>query len=98
MKEMNRFLSLIKDESQLHDGTLSMPMIKSMTLEKEINDLNPEVGDQDFLNELYHFIKHPNEFPAELPKTLQADLRPYQVTGFRWLKFLSNYGLGGIFG
>lgn len=96
MREMNRFLSLIKDESQVREGTLSMPMIKSLTLEKEINDLNPEVGSQAFLNELYHFIKHPDEFPAELPKSLQADLRPYQATGFKWLKFLANYGLGGI--
>ncbi|MFZ2918066.1 MAG: SNF2 helicase associated domain-containing protein, partial [Trichococcus flocculiformis] len=40
MREMNRFLSLIKDESQVREGTLSMPMIKSLTLEKEINDLN----------------------------------------------------------
>lgn len=96
MKEMNRFLALIKEESQIHDGTLSMPVIKSMTLEKEINHLNPEIESQEFLNRLYHYIKNPNDFPAELPKSLRAELRPYQVTGFKWLKFLASYGLGGI--
>ncbi|MCM3887250.1 DEAD/DEAH box helicase [Frankia sp. R82] len=32
----------------------------------------------------------------EPPDTLQADLRPYQVDGFRWLTFLWDLQLGGI--
>ncbi|AQX79418.1 hypothetical protein BWO91_05005 [Plantibacter flavus] len=31
-----------------------------------------------------------------LPSGLHADLRPYQVEGFRWLAFLWQHGLGGI--
>jgi superfamily II DNA or RNA helicase len=31
-----------------------------------------------------------------LPSTLQATLRPYQETGYRWLSFLMKAGLGGI--
>jgi superfamily II DNA or RNA helicase len=30
------------------------------------------------------------------PLTLQADLRPYQLDGYRWLCFLYDHGLGGI--
>ena len=30
------------------------------------------------------------------PQGLQAELRDYQKTGFRWLQFLSQYRLGGI--
>ncbi|MFT4640456.1 MAG: SNF2 family DNA or RNA helicase [Verrucomicrobiales bacterium] len=30
------------------------------------------------------------------PQGLQATLRPYQEEGFRWLQFLTQYGLGGI--
>ena len=33
---------------------------------------------------------------AKKPKGLQATLRPYQEEGFRWLQFLTRYGLGGI--
>jgi superfamily II DNA or RNA helicase len=33
---------------------------------------------------------------AELPGTIHASLRPYQVDGFRWLAFLWKFGLGGI--
>ncbi|MGM7696899.1 DEAD/DEAH box helicase [Microbacterium sp. A84] len=34
--------------------------------------------------------------PAEVPKGLQAELRPYQKTGFDWLAFLWSHRLGGI--
>ncbi len=33
---------------------------------------------------------------AELPKGLQASLRPYQVQGAAWLQFLDGLGAGGI--
>ncbi|MBM6405325.1 DEAD/DEAH box helicase [Phycicoccus sp. CSK15P-2] len=34
--------------------------------------------------------------PAEVPATLDATLRPYQVEGFRWLSLLWDCGLGGV--
>ena len=34
--------------------------------------------------------------PVEVPNTLDAELRPYQRDGFRWLHFLYSAGLGGI--
>jgi superfamily II DNA or RNA helicase len=34
--------------------------------------------------------------PVEVPSSLQAELRPYQVDGFRWLAFLWTHRLGGI--
>jgi SNF2 family DNA or RNA helicase len=33
---------------------------------------------------------------AEIPKSLQAQLRPYQLAGLNWLQFLRQYGLGGL--
>jgi superfamily II DNA or RNA helicase len=34
--------------------------------------------------------------PTPVPATLAAQLRPYQVDGFRWLAFLWQFRLGGI--
>ncbi len=34
--------------------------------------------------------------PAEVPASLKADLRHYQLDGFRWLQFLARHGLHGI--
>jgi len=33
---------------------------------------------------------------TELPSTIHAQLRPYQLEGFRWLQFLARNGLHGI--
>ena len=33
-------------------------------------------------------------FRAELPSTLRAELRPYQLDGFRWLAQVSHWGVG----
>jgi superfamily II DNA or RNA helicase len=33
---------------------------------------------------------------VEIPKTLQATLRPYQLEGYRWLGFLWTHQLGGV--
>jgi len=34
--------------------------------------------------------------PAEIPETVLAELRPYQLDGFRWLAFLATHSLHGI--
>jgi len=34
------------------------------------------------------------EFEAEVPKALRAELRPYQLDGFRWLAKLAEWGVG----
>ena len=34
--------------------------------------------------------------PVTAPSTLLAELRPYQLEGFRWLNFLWTHQLGGI--
>ena len=37
----------------------------------------------------------PPKFEPKIPKTLQAELRDYQVEGFKWLSRLANMSLGG---
>ena len=34
--------------------------------------------------------------PVEVPATIRAELRHYQVEGFQWLQFLASHGLHGI--
>lgn len=41
-------------------------------------------------------LNQPENYPAELPDGINASLRPYQVSGYKWLKMLSHYGFGGI--
>jgi superfamily II DNA or RNA helicase len=46
--------------------------------------------------QLIRNILEPEEMEFEVPKPLQPVLRDYQKAGFKWLKNLSWYGLGGI--
>ncbi len=39
-------------------------------------------------------LREANASEAEVPKTLRAELRPYQLDGFRWLSRLSRWGAG----
>ncbi|MES2657397.1 MAG: DEAD/DEAH box helicase [Verrucomicrobiota bacterium] len=34
--------------------------------------------------------------PAEVPATVRAELRHYQIEGYRWLQFMADHGLHGI--
>ncbi|GEK88819.1 Superfamily II DNA or RNA helicase, SNF2 family [Alkalibacterium putridalgicola] len=46
--------------------------------------------------ELVKQLFTPEDLAFELPKKLNAHMRPYQVTGFKWLKSLDHYGFGGV--
>ena len=39
-------------------------------------------------------LREAEAFEPELPSTLQAELRPYQLDGFRWLARLARWGAG----
>ena len=39
-------------------------------------------------------LREAQAFEAQTPSTLQAELRPYQLEGFRWLARLSHWGAG----
>jgi len=49
------------------------------------------------LAKLGHSLRNITELPpAELPASLRAELRHYQLEGYRWLQFLAAHGLHGV--
>ncbi len=48
------------------------------------------------LKDLIHDIQDPAETEYKIPKSIKGTLRDYQKLGFKWMKTLSHYGLGGI--
>ncbi len=49
------------------------------------------------LAKLGHSLKHITSLPpAKIPATVHAELRHYQIEGYRWLQFLAAHGLHGI--
>ncbi|MFG6148023.1 SNF2 helicase associated domain-containing protein [Halobacillus sp. B23F22_1] len=64
----------------------------------QVNDslsLHEEEKNERF-TKLVQRLQSPQSFNIEPSPALDADLRDYQLTGFRWLKTLSTYGLGGV--
>ena len=86
-------LSLIRQVSEQKANQFQMPLYRGGQLAQLENE-QIEVN-QDFTTFVQH-LTHPQDYPVTLPSGLNASLRPYQLTGFRWLKMLSDYQLGGI--
>ena len=53
-----------------------------------------EVAGDDGWQQMRADLDASRSFEPELPSTLQAELRPYQVDGYRWLARLSRWGAG----
>ncbi len=83
--------------SKLEDGKIQIPKYRTMYLDKYLKD-----NGLDFIKKNVDFkrlvrdITDPEDMEFNLPKGINANLRDYQVFGFKWLKTLSKYGLGGI--
>jgi SNF2 family DNA or RNA helicase len=69
----------------------SISLLRGLSL---VNDENVAIGEE--LREFVKDLKEPESLNFEVPTSLQATLRPYQETGFKWLSMLDYYGLGGV--
>ena len=101
--ESGEFLALTAAfRRQLDDlASLSAPAAKgSVRLHSlaasSLDDLfeEAEVDADDGWRKLCGDLEAARSFEPELPSTLQAELRPYQVDGYRWLARLSRFGAG----
>lgn len=81
-------LELDPDEITSHS---SVSLLRGLTL---VEEENVEIGAE--FKEFVKDLKEPENLTFEIPKNLNATLRPYQETGFKWLSMLDYYGLGGV--
>ena len=95
MAEMAQMLQLTQKD--LEKGTISMPAYRGLYLDAMLSG-NEDIRvhrDTQFRNMIRNF-KTLSESDYALPEAVQGTLRPYQQTGFQWLKTLESYGFGGI--
>lgn len=85
------------DYSNSDESTLQLPLYRGLQVEDRISGVNEQTKkfNEDF-KEMFQSVRSPEHEESSLPDALQADLREYQKTGFKWLKSLSKYSLGGI--
>ena len=65
-----------------------------------IDELSEQISDNELQMELLRKRRKLQDFShiedVELPLGIKADLRPYQKDGYKWLRFLQEFGWGGI--
>lgn len=93
-----RFQKLVDDldlsARDLEDNQFQVSTARSLQVEDALQPTDAERN--QLFTELVDRLKSPQSFEIDPPEGLEADLRPYQLTGFRWMKMLSHYGLGGV--
>ncbi|MEK7722950.1 MAG: DEAD/DEAH box helicase, partial [Acidobacteriota bacterium] len=85
-KHLQSLNAVMDDKGRLHN-------LRSGILEDFADELENFKADKAWKAHLEK-LKNANKFIPELPKTFDAELRPYQIDGFNWLSRLANWGVG----
>ena len=80
----------------MEENKLYLEKQHAVYLDKAFSDKELELHkDRDF-TALTDKILNPSVTDFKVPDEIQASLRPYQVTGYKWLRTLAQNDLGGI--
>ena len=96
--EFTQLRTLIAEARELSDTGRELRLSRHQAgLWEELDELSTTSEAAAAWQEQVASLLRIKQIPApEIPETLRASLRPYQVAGFSWLSFLYEQGLGGI--
>lgn len=84
-------------ESDIENNVIELPKYRALYLDslaRENEDFQMERNSE--FKKMVQDIREPADVDYTIPDGIQGKLRGYQRTGFKWLKLLAGYGLGGI--
>lgn len=86
------------DYQAIEKGEIHLPIYRTMYLDRLLQNLkNTNVSkNSEYKNLVGQIETREIDEEVVLPVNLNAQLRNYQKVGFKWLKALNHYGLGGI--
>lgn len=93
-QQTSTMLSQLREKIHSENGVIQMPRNQGLVLQEKLKSTRTHFSTS--FDEMVTDLIHPEQFEASLPKQIDAQLREYQVTGFKWLKMLSHYQFGGI--
>ncbi len=94
--EVTHILNSLNVNDMRHEDVLLLEKYHAAYLDKAFSDRDFVFErDRDF-TALVDKIANPAKTEYHLPEGILAELRPYQLTGYKWLKTLAENGLGGI--
>ena len=91
--EFRHRLQTLKRLSETRGKELRIHGLAALALDDMVEDVAQLQVDQAWKNHLKH-IKAACQIAPQVPKTLQAELRDYQLDGFTWLARLAQWGVG----
>ena len=86
------------DAKDLSEGVVKVPEYRAFYLDQLLREQSKgiEVSRNREYRALLREFKNVEDCDFEVPKSLCADLRPYQKFGFQWMCTLDKLGFGGI--
>ncbi len=97
----NTIQRLVEDlnvtEEALEEGHIEAPKYRSLYLDSLVkNNAWIQADKSQNFKEMIRSVNESDESDFEPSEMLKPILRSYQLTGFKWLKSLAEYSLGGI--
>lgn len=81
----------------LDSELVQLPMYRAFYIDGMLKETGMKFFERNkAFKDLIQDIHEPSETEFHVPENLKGILRDYQKLGFKWLKTLSTYGLGGI--
>ena len=81
----------------MKDEIIQLPKNSALYLNNVLQDTSlASVERMESFTTLVNSILEPDITDYKVPVEINAELRPYQVLGYKWLRTLASHGLGGI--
>lgn len=92
-KKVSTALTKIRQQGKLKHGQMRVHASQALALQATLGETAQ--FDQKF-KQLTQNLAHPEKFEVPKEKPVQANVRPYQRVGIKWLEMLNSYNFGGI--
>jgi len=96
--KLNNFMEKLDISPELMDqGIIEIPRYRAVYLDRNIRDSGiHNIERSAVFKEFVQNIREPEDMSFPVPQNLRGILRDYQKLGFKWLKTLDYYRLGGV--
>lgn len=85
------------DAEELQKEFIQIPKYRALYLDQNIREAGiHNIERNQAFKEFVQNIREPEDMEFEIPRNLNGSLRDYQKFGYKWLKTLDFYRLGGI--
>jgi SNF2 family DNA or RNA helicase len=95
MVDIIDYLGIGKNDFQ--KDFIDIPKYRALYLDRQLKDSGIQYLEKNHaFKEFVQNVEEPSDMDFKMPEELKPVLRDYQKFGFKWLKTLAFYGLGGI--